>query len=105
MKKQPHISIDEETDNSIRKYAEEKHINYSWAVDELITLGLIYEKQSSDIDANNKLLERLLERVNYQTALMEQFFAEMEFDGKSIANNSKGLRTFKNRYEKNNLDW
>lgn len=105
MKRQPHISIDEQTDEEIKKYAEDKRINYSWAVDELVTLGLAFDQQSKDIDANNKLLERLLERINYQTALMEQFFAEMELEGKSIANNSKGLRTFKNRYEKNKLNW
>lgn len=95
----PHITIPDKVDKIIRDYAEKNNIKYSQAVARLVESGITNVELNKAVNVNNALMDKMYYKLDYNTKLLEQFYADMEIDDLINTNTSKGLIKFKKKYD------
>ena len=103
MNKRTHISIPEEIDFKINNYANKVGLKYSQAVSKLVEIGLSNIELTESINSYVGILDRVFSKLCYNTALLEQFYSDLEIDTLTNPNNNLALKKFRNKINKNTI--
>ena len=99
-----HISIPEDVDSKINNYANKAGLKYSQAVSKLVETGIANIELTESINSYVGVLDRVFLKLCYNTALLEQFYSDLEIETLTNPNNNLALKKFKNKINKNTIN-
>jgi len=100
----PHIVISSDLKAKVNEYAKSRQIKFSVAVSELVELGFKHLNDNQTVQTNLTLFEKILGNEKYITMILEQLYADMDFDGKNNPKNNIGLNKIKASFIRNKFD-